>query len=83
MRRSPHYEPIVLCRITIWQVNDSFDGARFGGAAQDQGYSFWNDKAIHISERMTKAAAPGYISEVLAYEGGHPTFQKSGLKTKV
>lgn len=52
-------------------------------AAQDQGYSFWNDQAMHISEKMTKSGAPGYISEVLAHEGGHAIFAKSGLKTRV
>jgi hypothetical protein len=51
--------------------------------AQDRGYSYWDDKAMHISEKMTKSAAPGYISEVLAHEGGHAVFEKSGLKARV
>jgi hypothetical protein len=56
---------------------------RMDRGGQDRGYSYWDDRAMHISEKMTKNAAPAYISEVLAHEGGHAIFSKSGLKDRV
>ena len=51
--------------------------------AQDRGYSFWDGSEIHISEKMVATGKPGYISEVLAHEGGHAIFQLSGLEAKM
>ncbi len=51
--------------------------------AQDKGYSFWDGSRIHISEKMVNAGQPGYISEVLAHEGGHAIFQLSGLQARM
>ncbi len=50
--------------------------------AQDKDMSYWDGSTIHISEKMV-AAKPGYISEVLAHEGGHAIFQLSGLEAKL
>jgi len=50
--------------------------------SQDTGASFWNGQAMHLSERMVKGGAPNYMSEVLAHEGGHALYHKSGLKDK-
>ncbi len=53
--------------------------------AQDKGYSSWDglSDTMHISEKMVNAGKPGYISEVLAHEGGHAIFQVSGLEAKM
>jgi hypothetical protein len=53
------------------------------GAQNDKGFSFWDSQSMHISEKMSKVGAQGYMSEVLAHEGGHAIFQMSGLKDKV
>jgi hypothetical protein len=51
--------------------------------AQDRGFSFWDGPTgMHISEKMAQHGAPGYVSEVLAHEGGHAIFQLSGLINK-
>ena len=51
--------------------------------AQDKDYSYWDGSKVHISEKMVNTAQPGYISEVLAHEGGHAIFQLSGLEAKM
>ncbi len=51
---------------------------------QDKKFSFWDGKALHVSEIMANTGnKPGYISEVLAHEGGHAIFQLSGLQAKL
>lgn len=50
--------------------------------ADDQGFSFWNGSEIHLSEKMI-GGDPRYMTEVLAHEGGHAIFAKSGLEAKV
>lgn len=50
--------------------------------ANDQGISFWNGSEIHLSEKMI-GGDPRYMTEVLAHEGGHAIFAKSGLEAKV
>jgi hypothetical protein len=55
---------------------------RMDRGTADKGFSFWDGQAMHLSEKMTTSGAPGYLSEVLAHEGGHAIFQESGLRDK-
>jgi hypothetical protein len=55
---------------------------RMDRGPSDKNISFWNGQDIHLSEKMANGGAPGYLSEVLAHEGGHAIFQKSGLQDK-
>lgn len=48
-----------------------------GAEAKD--VSYWDGKSMHVSEKMVKDGKPGYISEVLAHEGGHALYQMTGL----
>lgn len=51
--------------------------------SKDKGFSYWEGQHMHISEKMAEHGAPGYVSEVLAHEGGHALFMRSGLQDKV